>query len=137
MTQELGIVKPGRRWRNILGWIAVALSTALSSMWAFWGIVENFHEGWYYRNVASNLGLMFAQYLSVMLILMMLSLLAIRWPRVGSVFHLLLAIGLLYLLRTSYTTALPLIAAPFMLLGFQGRERCRLASVVRQTDCNL
>ena len=76
MTKGREIVKQGRRWRNILGWIAVAFSTALSSMWAFWGIVENFHEGWYYRSAASNIALMFVQYLGLTLILMAVAVVA-------------------------------------------------------------
>ena len=31
--------------RQIVGWIAVGLSTAVTCFWAFWGIIENFHEG--------------------------------------------------------------------------------------------
>ena len=49
--------------RQIVGWIAVGLSTAITCVWAFWGIIENFHEGWYYESWLSNVGLMFVQYL--------------------------------------------------------------------------
>jgi len=35
--------------RQIAGWIAVGLSAAITCFWAFWGIIENFHEGWYYE----------------------------------------------------------------------------------------
>ena len=50
------------------GWIAVILSTTLACLWAFWGIIENFHEGWYYESLPRNLLLMFGQYLSPMLL---------------------------------------------------------------------
>jgi hypothetical protein len=33
--------------RQIAGWIAVSLSIVITCFWAFWGIIENFHEGWY------------------------------------------------------------------------------------------
>ena len=56
------------RRQRILGWLAVGLSTALACFWALWGIIENFHEGWFYESFFSNLGLMFVQYLSPMLI---------------------------------------------------------------------
>ena len=49
--------------RQIVGWIAVGLSTAVTCFWAFWGIIENFHEGWYYESWFSNVELMFVQYL--------------------------------------------------------------------------
>jgi hypothetical protein len=31
---------------QIAGWIAVGLSTFITCVWAFWGIIENFHESW-------------------------------------------------------------------------------------------
>ena len=33
---------------QLLGWIAVGLSIIITCFWAFWGIIENFHEDWYY-----------------------------------------------------------------------------------------
>ena len=42
----------------------MSLSILITYFWAFWGIVENSHEGWYCESLLSNLGLMFAQYLS-------------------------------------------------------------------------
>jgi len=42
----------------IIGWTAVTLSTLISCSWAFWGIVENFDEGWYFESLLQNLGLM-------------------------------------------------------------------------------
>src|SRR5688572_32567812 len=77
------------RWtgRRLLGWLAVALSTALASFWAFWGIIENFHEGWFHESLLLNVGLMFVQYLSPVIIFVLLTLLAIAFPRVGSVAH--------------------------------------------------
>ncbi len=32
--------------KNILGWLAVSFSLAISCLGAFWGIVENLYEGW-------------------------------------------------------------------------------------------
>jgi hypothetical protein len=56
--------------RQIVGWIAVGLSIVITCFWAVWGILETFHEGWYYESLLSNVGLMFVQYLSPMLIFM-------------------------------------------------------------------
>ena len=39
----------------------------MACFWAFWGIIENFHEGWYFDSTWSNLAPMFGQYLSFML----------------------------------------------------------------------
>ncbi|HPE69859.1 MAG TPA: DUF1566 domain-containing protein [Thermotogota bacterium] len=83
-----------KTWENILGWIAVVLSTAIASLWAFWGIVENFHEGWYSESLWENLFIMCIQYLSFPLAFLVLTLVAIRWPRVGSL--LFLALGIFF-----------------------------------------
>jgi hypothetical protein len=82
--------------RQIAGWSAVVISTLITCFWAFWGIIENFHEGWYYASWLPNVGLMFAQYLSPMLLFMGLTLIAIFWPRAGAgllVLFALFAIG--------------------------------------------
>ena len=78
--------------RQVAGWIAVSLSTAITCFWAFWGILENFHEGWYSSSLLSNLGLMFVQYLSPMLVFMGVTLISIAWPRFGAGLHLLLVL---------------------------------------------
>ena len=56
------------RTRNIAGWTAAAISTFFSALWAFWGSIENFHEGWYYRELWRNFALMFIQYIPWMFI---------------------------------------------------------------------
>ncbi len=61
----------------------MGLSTLVICLFAFWGILENFHEGWHYPNLWHNLGLMCVQYMSLMLIPMILALIALRWPRLG------------------------------------------------------
>jgi hypothetical protein len=66
------------RYRQILGWIAVGLSTLAGCFWAFWGIIENFHEGWYYPSLWMNLSLMVVQYLFVTLLVVGAGVVAIR-----------------------------------------------------------
>jgi len=77
--------------QQILGWTAVGLSTVITCSWAMWGILENFHEGWYYESFLSNLGMMFRQYLSPMLIFMGVTLVSIYWPRLGGSLHVILS----------------------------------------------
>lgn len=77
---------------RLIGWIVVVLSTAMASFWAFWGIIENFHEGWYFESIWSNLGLMLVQYLSPMLVFLALGAASIVWHRVGSMLHMGLAV---------------------------------------------
>jgi hypothetical protein len=78
--------------RQIVGWIAVGSSILITCVWAFWGIIENFHEGWYYESWLSNVGLMLAQYLSPMLIFMGVTCASVFWPRVGAGLHGILAL---------------------------------------------
>ena len=77
---------------QVIGWTAAGLSTAITCFWAFWGIVENFHEGWYHESLLSNVGLMFLQYLSPMLLFMGLALVSVCYPRIGSALHMIAAL---------------------------------------------
>ena len=75
------------RYRQILGWFAVVLSTFAACFWAFWGIIENFHEGWYHPSLWMNLVMMVAQYLLPMLLFVGAGVVAIGWPKMGSGLH--------------------------------------------------
>jgi hypothetical protein len=76
----------------ILGWIAVGIATLVSSLWAFWGIYESFHEGWYFNSLSQNLALTF-KYLGIMLVSVALSVIALRWPRTGGSLYQLFGVG--------------------------------------------
>jgi hypothetical protein len=84
--------------KQISGWIAVIFSTAITSFWSFWGIIENFHEGWFHETLFENLKLMFVQYLSPMFAFLIISAIAIYKPRIGSVLHLILMGVLIWIL---------------------------------------
>ena len=117
---------------QIAGWIAVGLSIIITCFWAFWGIVENFHEGWYYPSLLSNLGLMFAQYLSPMLAFLGVTLVSIFWPRAGAGLHVVLALGVVWFFgglanATSLLLGLPLIGLG-ALYGYGRPQPRRLAA---------
>jgi hypothetical protein len=76
----------------VLGWLAVGISTFLSSLWAFWGTYETFHEGWYFKSLSQNLALT-VEYLALMLILVALSVIALRWPRMGGSLYQFFGVG--------------------------------------------
>ena len=61
----------------------MGLSTLAACVWAFWGIVENFHEGWYYSSLWANLGLMLSQYVGFMLVFVAAALVARIGPESG------------------------------------------------------
>jgi hypothetical protein len=86
MTAE---AQSGRRtWRVVVGWSAVALNLLVSCLWAFWGAIENFHEGWHHGHLGRNL-LWSLAYLGPMLVSVLLGLLGLRWPRLGALAYLL------------------------------------------------
>lgn len=101
----------------VLGWIAVGFSILISCVWAGWGIIENFHEGWYYPSLGMNLGLMAVQYLSPMLLFIGLTVLGIHRPRIGAVLHLLIAGLAIWFFRAASPAAILLIIAPLLGLG--------------------
>lgn len=104
--------------RQVVGWLAVALSTSIACFWAIWGIIENFHEGWFHESLLLNVGLMFVQYLSPMIIFASLTGLAIAFPRVGSFAHVLTGLLLLlFLFDLSDRVASLFVMLPMLLLG--------------------
>ncbi len=72
--------------KNILGWVAVSFSLAISCLLAFWGIVENFHEEWHMPSLGENL-LGMLRYLLPMFIFMALSLYGVRSPVGGGILY--------------------------------------------------
>jgi hypothetical protein len=79
--------------KKLIGWIASGISAIFANLWAFWGINENFHEGWYFRDFWNNIFMMFGQYLLLPIGFMLLSVVSIKWKKAGSVSHFILAIG--------------------------------------------
>ena len=117
---------------QVSGWIAVVLSTTVTSFWAYWGIIENFHEGWYADTLLSNLGLMFVQYLSPMLIFMAVTLVSILYPRVGGGLHAVLALLAIWFFDAFSNAATFLIILPLMGLGalyWYGHPQPRKAAI--------
>jgi hypothetical protein len=102
--------------RQIVGWIAVVLSTAITCFWAAWGILENFHEGWYHESLLSNLGLLLVQYLSPMLIFLGVTLVSLFWPRAGAGLHGVLALLVAWFFRAAANRVGLVFAVP--LIGF-------------------
>lgn len=103
---------------ELVGWFAVALSTLIACIWAFWGIIENFHEGWYRNSFLLNMGLMFLQFLGPMIIFIALTLLSIAYPRVGGPLHAVIGFALgLFLFGWDDFAPMVLIIIPLILLG--------------------
>ena len=103
--------------RQIVGWIAVGLSIVITCLWASWGTIENFHEGWYYESLQSNVGLMFVQYLSPMLIFTGVTLISITWPRFGAGLHGILALLVAWFFQAFTNTVTFFLIAPLIGIG--------------------
>ena len=103
--------------RQIVGWISVGFSVVITCVWAFWGISENFHEGWYYESLLSNVGLMLAQYLSPMLLFMGLTLISISWPRLGGGLHLIFALLVAWFFQAFTNAAIFMLIVPLIGIG--------------------
>ena len=118
--------------RKVVGWIAVAFSIVITCVWAFWGIIENFHEGWYYESLLSNAGLMFVQYLSPMLIFMGVALISISWPRFGGLLHAIVALLAVWFFQAFSNAATFVIIMPLIGIGvlyWFGRPQPRKVAV--------
>lgn len=106
----------------------MGLSVAITCFWAFWGAIETFHEGWHFASFWQNVGLSVAQYLSPMLLFLVVTVCAVAWPRIGAVLHGLLAALILWFFRGNNMTANLLLMLPLLLLGglhWFGRPRPR------------
>jgi len=103
--------------QQIMGWIAVGFSTLITCFWAFWGIIENFHEGWYYTSWFSNLGLMLVQYLSPMLIIMGVTLVSIYKPRIGGGLHVVIALLAAWFFQVFSNVGILLLLVPLIGIG--------------------
>jgi hypothetical protein len=102
--------------RQIAGWLAVSISVGVACFWAFWGSIENFHEGWFSSSVWQNIALMLVQYLSPMLAVMLVSGVVLRWPRLALPVFEASALGAAWFFRRSHA-AVELIAIPLAVLG--------------------
>ncbi len=89
--KPMGQAEPGVG-RQLAGWTAVTLGTAAAAIWAFWGAVENFHEGWWQPSLTGNLAMMLIQYASPFLIITGLNLLSLRFPRIGGGIYILIVL---------------------------------------------
>lgn len=85
------------RRRNILGWIALGLSTLVALLWAFWGTLEAFHEGWWAPTLGGRL-LQTLLYLMPMAACLVVGVLAVAMHRVGALIYFLFGCGITWLI---------------------------------------
>lgn len=117
---------------NAVGWTAVVLVTLASSFWAFWGINEAFHEGWCKPQLWMRV-LQVLAYLSPATVLVTLTMLGIRWPRIGAGLFVLVGLAIAALiiwdranfgmLITTTLTVVPVLVGLMFLFGRPTPER--------------
>ncbi|MHB1152421.1 MAG: Lcl C-terminal domain-containing protein [Eubacteriales bacterium] len=78
--------------KNIIGWIGVGITLIFSGIWAYWGTVENFHEGWYSKSIWENLFMLVFQYLLFTILFVLLATVTLKWKLIGLLLHLILAV---------------------------------------------
>ena len=111
-------VNDAPRARQAIGWIGVAITVVFTGVWSFWGIIENFHEGWYAQSLWENIGMLFLQYILFTFIFSGLGCLSLRFPKVGLAAHCALAVFTVFFFSGfSFQVVYLLLALPLILLG--------------------
>jgi len=111
---------------NLVGWVTVLLVTAASSWFAFWGVIEAFHEGWCKPTLGMRL-VQLAAYLSPAVVLCGLAAFGLRWPYIGATLFVLIGLTLTGLIvadgasfglfLTTIITAVPVLVGLLFLVG--------------------
>ena len=111
---------------NIIGWSAVALATVAATFWAFWGVIEAFHEGWCKPQLWMRL-LQLLAYLAPATVICGLAFVGIRWPHLGAALFSLVGVVIALLVvidRATFSldililiTAIPVILGVMFLFG--------------------
>lgn len=106
------------RKKTVTGWIGVGITVVLSSIWAYWGATENFHEGWYAASIWENIFLFIFQYLIFTIVFILLAVVILRWKRIGLGLHLVAGLFCIWFFSgASFSVLGLLIIIPFILLG--------------------
>jgi hypothetical protein len=101
---------------KIFGWCAIIIITLISSFWAFWGIIENFHEGWYSLSLIDNLMMLFGQYLLLTIIFTTFGVAGILSGKAASILSILMAV--LFILYFKFSgTSIFFISIPLLIIA--------------------
>lgn len=104
--------------KTIIGWIGVTITVIFSSIWTYWGAIENFHEGWYSASIWENIFMLIFQYLLFTVIFVLLAVIILKWRRIGLFLHLVLAgFSIYFFSGASFSVLWVLIVIPVVALG--------------------
>jgi len=102
----------------IIGWITTAVTLSIICFWSYWGINEAFHEGWYHTSLLQNLSMTILQYLSIPIIFIILSLIAMNYKKIGSVLFIALGIFAMFFFNSNAGRIMVFIPLILLALGF-------------------
>lgn len=102
----------------IIGLVTFSLCLLLICLWMYWGINEAFYEGWYSTSLILNILLTLFQYLSVPIVLILLSTIAIYRKRAGLILFIIIALFALYFFHSNAGRILIATPAVLFALGF-------------------
>jgi len=77
----------------ILGWTAVSIVLIIASLWAYWGGIENFHEGWYSESIWDNLFMALVQYWLFPFVFVIIGLIGVAFPKASLPICIILGIA--------------------------------------------
>ncbi len=106
------------RKNQFTGWTAVIISFIFINLWTFWGINENFHEGWYSEKLLENILMLFGQYLIVPIVFILLCIISLKWNITGSIIYFILGVLCFIFFGRRGIAAPFFIATPLFILGF-------------------
>ena len=102
--------------KKIIAYTTLTISLLIISFWSYWGINEAFHEGWYHTSLWQNISLTFIQYLSIPIIFLAVSIIAMNYKKIGSGLFLTLGIFVMFFFNSNAGRFLILI--PLLLFAF-------------------
>ena len=108
--------------KKIIGWITFVVTLLIISFWSYWGINEAFHEGWYHTSLLENLSLTFFQYLSIPIIFLAVSLIAMNYRKIGFILFIALGIFAMFFFNSNAGRILIFIPLISLAFGFYFRE---------------
>lgn len=106
------------KMKKILGWTGVSATVVFSSLWAYWGAFENFHEGWYSTSFWENVFMLLFQYLLFAVVFTVLALVILRWKKIGLALYLITgAFCVWFFSGASFSVLGLMIVVPIAALG--------------------
>ncbi len=121
----------------ILGWAGVSIVLVIASLWAYWGGIENFYEGWYSESIWENILMMIIQYWLLTLIFLIIGIISIRFPKVSLPLCAVIGIAAAFVLFGAHFSVIWLmIIIPLVVIGllfFFGRVKHRKIAYILLT----